>query len=272
MTRVALIVTGELERRGLATSLSRLFPNSEFHIEMKVDGFTSPRVRNMGATAIPGLVDKMAAALVAAVDPGRNGTPSDLAVAVDDLEIANLDQPDIVVETFRDAVARHVEQAWQSDRRRAQARIRLRECASFHLLSPMTEAYFFGDRDVLTVLGIAERAELAAGVDIEEFTVVDSRYLATPRGPESWAKDNRARHPKHYLQYLTDGGYRETREGVAALGATRWEGLLANHPTHLRLLRSFLRDLAAGLGDETRVGPGPEHPATSLKWDVLRNA
>lgn len=71
MTRVALIVTGDLERLGLATSLGRLFPNAEFHFEMKVDGFTSRRVRNMGATKIRGLVDKMAEALVAAVDPGR---------------------------------------------------------------------------------------------------------------------------------------------------------------------------------------------------------
>ena len=100
--RVALIVTGELERAALHGSLHRAFPEHTFHVEAKLD----------------------------AVDPGRNGTASDLAMVVDDLEIANLDQPHVVVETFRDAVDRYVASAWATSSRCDRARALLRERAS----------------------------------------------------------------------------------------------------------------------------------------------
>jgi hypothetical protein len=271
MKRVALVVTGELERRGLAASLARIFPEASFHVELKVDGFTTARVRNLGATTVPTLVDKMARALVAAVDPGRSGTPSDLAIAVDDLEIANLDQPGVVVETFRDAVVRHADVVWKNASRRELCRERLRDRASFHLLSPMTEAYFFGQEGPMVSLGVAGRTELAPGVDLEEFTVADATYLTAPEGSAEWAKANRRRHPKHYLQYLMSDGYGETDEGLAALEKVDWRRLADDYPAHLRFLRALLADLAHGLG-RTDVPPGPEHEATRLRGGVLRNA
>ena len=40
MTRVALIVTGELEKKSLHLSLGRIFPEAEFEV-LHLDGFTS---------------------------------------------------------------------------------------------------------------------------------------------------------------------------------------------------------------------------------------
>jgi hypothetical protein len=277
MPRVALVVTGDLEQRGLAASLARVFPEADFHIEAKLNGFTTGTLPNVGAAPIPTLVDKLAAALVAAVDPGRTGTPSDLAIAIDDLEIANLHQPGVVVATFRDAVTRYVNGKWPSTARQQRAYALLRERASFHLLSPMPEAYFFSDTSALAAAGVSASPQLAPGVDLEDFTVVDAPYLAAPTGSPGWAKSNRARHPKHYLQYLIDPTeglrYRETQQGLAALGRVEWAALSGKHPTHLRLLRSLLLDLSHGLGQQARIPAGPDHPATALKQPgVLRNA
>ena len=113
----------------------------------------------------------------------------------------------------------------------------------------------------------------APNVDLEDFTRDGLGVTHTaPAKPGTWAAENRARHPKHYLQYLTASEYRETKQGVAALNALEWHALLERHPTHLRFLRSFIRDLAHGLEDDVALPPGPEHEATSLKLNVLRNA
>lgn len=271
--RVALIVTGELERAALAASLQRVFPEHEFRVEMRFDGFTSQRVKNLGPTKVPGHVDKLAAALVAAVDPGRNGAPSDLAVLVDDLEIANLDQPDVVVATFRDAVERHVRAHWPSAARQDVSRERLRERASFHLLAPMIEAYFFGHAGSLDAAGAVTPPVLADGADLEDFTVVDAPYLDAPPAARTWARPDRARHPKSYLQYLIDPSmttrYREVKNGVDALDVLDWGGLARRDRTHLALLRSMLADLADALGHE--APQGVLHPATARKAGLLRN-
>jgi hypothetical protein len=277
-SRIALIVTGELERLGLAQSLERAFPEAEFMVDSKRDSFTSGRVSILANPPIPALVDKLAAALVAAVDPGRNGARRpDRVVVVDDLEIVNLDQPEVVVEAFRQAVVRHVEGHWASETRREVARARLRESASFHLLAPMTEAYFFADAPALVAVGVKKMPVLAAGQDHEDFLVEDTGYLQPVDGAHSWARPDRAKHPKRYLQYLLDPAevvrYRETKQGLAGLQATHWRRVVpARPPAQLRLLRSLLFDLAMGLGtDPAWIGASP-HPAT---WQhpggVLRN-
>ncbi len=278
MSRVALVVTGDLERLGLAESLQRVFPSDEFHVEAKLDGFTSGLLPHRGSTPVRGLVDKLAAALVAAVDPGRTGTPSDFAVAVDDLEIVNLHQPDLVVDTFRDAVARYAATCWSNQARTTRAQERLRTRASFHLLSPMTEAYFFGDPAALAAAGARGSPQLAPGVDLEAFTVVDATFLAAPAGSAKWARADRARHPKEYLRYLVDPThppeveYRETKQGRAALAKLDWAGLSRSYGMHLQLMRSLLVDVADAVGAPTPVPAVPLHPATSRKAGVLRNA
>lgn len=278
MPRIVLVVTGDLERIGLADSLQRVFPQADFAVDaLKRDSFTSSRVRVIGDTETPKLVDKLAAALVAAVDPGRSGKPADLAFVVEDLELANLDQPQIVVAAFRDAVLRHVDKHWSSEVRRSLALKRLHEKASFHLLAPMTEAYFFAAAEPLKAAGVASPAILKKGHDLEDFTVDDPAYLQEPVGSRSWARAAREKHPKRYLQYLLDPSeairYRETKQGVAALASTNWLQITAIHSQdHLRFLRSMIVDLAMGLGLPIGNYPGQTHPVTWLDGrKVLRN-
>jgi len=272
MTKVALLVTGKLEALGLAECLGRVFPQAEFHVDMRLDGFTTSRVRNLGATRVPGLVDKLAAALVAAVDPGRDARRSDLAVAIDDLEVANLDQPEVVVEAFRDAVARHLYARWPSSARREAAAERVRGRASFHVLAPMTEAYFFGADDTLRAASVTAIPDLAPGVDLEAFTVVDAPFLAAPVDSAEWARPDRARHPKRYLKYLTGSAYRETQEGLAALKALDARALVQRSTNQLLFLRALLADIADGVDDNSLAFVDPCHPATRLGARVLRNA
>lgn len=277
MAHVSLIVTGTLEEAGLASSLGRVFPEATFTVK-KLDSFTSVRARKLGATRTPLVVDKIAAELAAAVDPGRNGVPADLAIVVEDLEVDNLDQPEVVVEVCRDAVERHVEHVWPSLARREKGRERLKDRASFHLLSPMIEAYFFADPAWLAAAGVTAASQLAAGKDLEDFVVADATYLEAPPRPKSWAVDNRARHPKHYLQFLLDPSippatkYRETQQGAAALACVDWRALVSARVAHVRLVRSMLVDLADGLGMQPGLFPGAAHPATSGTPTLLRNA
>jgi hypothetical protein len=278
MLDVALIVTGELERLGLAEALTRVFPDARFRVEMRLDSFTSARVRSdlrapTGGT--PRLVDKLAAALAATVDPGRRGVAADYALVIEDLELANLDQPDVVVSEFRDAVSRHIDQRWSGDRG-ARSRKKLRERASFHLLAPMLEAYFFGEPASLEAAGITATPQLESGVDLEAFSVVDPPYLSAAPGSASWAVANRHQHPKRYLEYLLglaggpDPRYRETIQGRAALLKTNFLTLIEPEPGHLRFARSLLHDLALAL--DQPLPAGIVHPATARSSTVLRNA
>lgn len=101
MTRVQIIVTGDMELVALATSLRHAFPDHEldFFETLKVPDFTSSRLGNHPGR-VPGQKTRaqpMAQALVSALAPGRflNEIP-DLVLAVDDLELANVDQPHVV--------------------------------------------------------------------------------------------------------------------------------------------------------------------------------
>jgi hypothetical protein len=278
MPTVSLIVTGHLEEVGLASSLGRVFPAATFSVEKRLDSFTSARAKKLGPTRAPALVDKIAERLVATVDPGRGGKPADHVMVVEDLEVANLDQPEVVVDVFRDAVERHIERVWSSLERREKGRERLRERASFHLFSPMIEAYFFADPAWLAAAGVTAATQLAAGTDLEDFVIADTTYLEAPPCPKSWAMANRARHPKHYLQFLLDPNippatkYRETQEGARALECVDWKVLVAKRVAHVRLARSMLLDLADGLGRPADLSPGPAHPATRGRPTLLRNA
>lgn len=137
MTSVALIVTGQLERLALPDALGSIFPDIDFHVEMRDDGFTSKRL-SLPLPARPSTnADKLARRLIAAVDPGRGRAPADLAIAIDDLELANIGQPDVVLGCFREAVCRQLEGFWSSAERTDRTRRRVRERCSFHLLVPM---------------------------------------------------------------------------------------------------------------------------------------
>jgi hypothetical protein len=91
--------------------------------------------------------------------------------------------------------------------------------------------------------------------------------------------DQRARHPKRSLKYLSGSGqpghwtYRESRQGVAALRTLDWR-LASSTPHFTTSLRALVADIADWLG-ETSPLPGDEAPLTGRHTHratrVLRN-
>jgi hypothetical protein len=280
MKRIALLVTGKAEEKALHHLLKRVFPEVEFVMLPRRDGFTSgplPATPLLGTAPEHTHVERLAQALIAEVEPGRRGHElPDLVVLVDDLELENLDQPERAVEHVREAVRAHLEQHdWPSATSRERAYERVRERCSFHLLVPMLEAYFFGEPAALVRAG-AKRASRfdASAADVEtRFLVNDLDFLAPPDRPPReklppWATANRARHPKHYLQFLCDPtgteprAYVETKGGQAALRQLDWPMVLAPEE-HVCFLRSLFHDLADALGEDPVARfPGKTHPCT----------
>lgn len=112
--RVAILGTGRMELRGVPHALDALFPGHEFHPvyenldDLKpFDSFTSsdqPLTLTQTNTNLVAIVEAMAAELV----PGRKRRAPDLLVVLEDLELPNRCRPEVVVQVFRDATARHV--------------------------------------------------------------------------------------------------------------------------------------------------------------------
>jgi len=77
--RVGLIVTGKCEHRGLAASLQRIFPEARFEAlgRQPVVSFTSADVRQLPESPVPTTLQKLAARIVAEVEPGRVEGPLD---------------------------------------------------------------------------------------------------------------------------------------------------------------------------------------------------
>ncbi len=303
--RVRLIPTGQAELLGLAECLGRLFPAHAFEAvpareepdgrKIPFNGFTSARLKH--AADVGSRLPKLIQALAAEVHPGRGGKPADLALLVDDLELENADQPELVVATVREAVARHVRELGERLPAATVTRVAeaLRERASFHLAAPMIEAWFFADPNVLPVAGVPlERLPpLLRDGDPEAFETSDptfsgddgsacaaiaarnaGRSSQSQRRP-AWvlpAREDlrsywRERHPKAYLSWLCrDPGddrcstYRESHHGADALRRLDWRRALAT-PDRLRFARSIVDDLAEALGEPAVLLPkGDGHP------------
>jgi hypothetical protein len=281
MTAVQLIVTGELERRSLHRSLGAVFSELQvrFLPPQKMDDFTSTRLGPYPTGGRPRAA-KLAAALVAAVHPGRRSdVKPDLVIAVEDLELVNGDQPAHVVDYFGHAVRAHVEEFFPALATRERVYQELRERASFHLLAPMVEAYFFGEPAALGRAGANKVPCLfdAKQHDAEHFEVTDTTYLGQAPKGAPWDVNSKHRHPKHYIQYLCDPQatrehvYRETHEGVAALEHLEWRQVLRVQD-FTRFARSLLVDLADGLTAAPGMFSGELHPLTERKSDgLLRN-
>ncbi len=280
MTTVSLLVTGVLEERALKRALERVFPEVTFEMCPRTDGFTAsrlpaePALRN-GRTRY---VDRVAQKLVAEAFPGRHGTAPDFVFAVDDLELANVDQPEVVVHHLRTAVREHIETQFQAARDRAFAAVA--ERLSFHLLCPMVESYFFGDDGSLARAGACRTSRFdRLACDMEDFAVDDPDYLRPPHvtSKGDWRHPDRSRHPKRYVKFLTDPSsdghytYREADGGVAALRDLEWASVL-ERPDRARFLRSLFCDLAAALAVPDPF-PGDCHPVTwpPRQGRLLRN-
>lgn len=256
MAQIKLIVTGNMEKQGLHKSLRRAFPQVKDDDEViweepqKIQCVTSHRL--VSGRQPSQLMRDMAVAMLAAVGIGKASKPADLVIAIDDLELENIDQEDVVAEHFRSAV----ELELQEFNMAAQARYRslVRERCSFHLMKPLSEAYFFGDDKALQNAGIGSATpRLVHPTDFERFESNDPGWL-----PFCFAENEKKKlrkpwwrnecHPKLYLDYLAklaDPSYRyvETKHGLQALIDLDWKNVPTNG-TDVDILRALFADLA----------------------------
>lgn len=274
--RVQLVVTGDLERLGLGPSLERTFRalghEVAFETAQKVHGMTTNPLPVPSQATIPTSVQRMAEALVAGtlIKKTTRAPLPDLVVGVDDLELANLDQPERVVGWVRRGIRASLEAMYPSSAARERAALELRQRCSFHLVAPLVEAYFFGHEAALTMAGVPPQTSMhLVGEDLERFETSDPDFLAraaaindaqAAAGRPWWREE---RHPKLYLQHLKgEAIYRETVHGLDALRAIEWPAI-KRRPETVPLLRALFEDVADLLGATSPLADGP---ASSLTY------
>ncbi|MFY0574515.1 hypothetical protein ACN28S_09305 [Cystobacter fuscus] len=281
MSRVQLVVTGEMERVALAVSLRHSFPahQLDFLQTQKVQDFTSNRL-GPHPGRVPGQktrAQEMAQAIVSALEPGRypDAIP-DMVLAVDDLELVNVDQPHVVTEYLAREIELTIKDRKLSLASETRVRERLRSRASFHLFVPMPEAYFYAEPAALKRAGAkaASRFDVAQH-DTEAFEVDDSDYRQWLQKQKPNAVEPH-RHPKQYLRYLCDPNasieraYRETKEGALALAKLARSKVTARQERE-NYARALLEDFAEGIGANWQ-SPGPVAPLTARRsGGLLRN-
>jgi hypothetical protein len=293
--RVAILPTGRMELRGAPVALKALFPTHDFYgiAEIATDSkpfssFTSsgkPLEPNAPNGEVDEIVQQMAAELV----PGRRGCAPDLLIVLEDLELANRHQPEVVVQVFRAATVRHVAKLQSSDPNLAvRVTAALQWKASFHLATPMIEAWLFADPNGPCNAGVPEDRlppNWESARDPEDFLTRDPAYLTDdcsactawhalpPRRAKDhkpgWCKEQREVHPKSFLAWLCRdpakkncSRYRETHEGANALELLDWAAAL-RCPEHCTYLRALVEDLADGLGETLALPVGNVSPHTS---------
>lgn len=271
--RVAFLPTGRTEWHGLPRAFARLFPGHDFEVvpspievashgdRYPLDGFTSCRLTAAHMAKPPEaatlLVERAAMLLM-------DRDPPDLLVILDDLELANRDQPEQVVQVFRSAVKQHIT---GPDPRRQRARARLADHASLHLVAPMIEAWFFADPAALATAGVTTPHHLLTDRSLEQFATGDIGYLAASEDDcpgwqakrqrshrPKWLSVDRMYHPKGYVQWLTRDPaartctrYIESDGGAEALATIDWTALQAQPAMN------FLNALCEDVAYELRV-------------------
>lgn len=329
MIRIRLIVTGDVEELALATSLGRIFPGVQFTTVRK-KGFTSshplrePDLHINDSKALD-IVTEMIAAGDAGMRP--NEPPHDYALAIDDLELMNAHQPHMVLKHVNHAVDIRLDQLLHEDATRprlipkghakrwhcldtdAERRKYLSERCSFHLMSPMVESLFFGDKNgphwpALTRAGAKELDRRPphfdpTKTDIEAFITDDPIYIGYE---DNWIPDGQARrarwatlknkmfedgqytgrtwreaHPKNYLDFLCDPTgkvrkpYKEVDGGKSALETLDWQ-TVTSVARHARMARSLIDDIADMVGVSLDWLDGDLHPLTARRdGGLLRN-
>lgn len=290
--KVALLPTGRTEWQGLPRALAALFPGHDFHALPTIEevrshpddfpsaGFTSSPLGERHETSPPEAASELVERAARAALGDRHVKAADMVVVLDDLELANVAQPDRVVRVFRAAVTKHLK-GLGSGPIEARTRAALRERVSFHLFVPMVEALFFADPGALRNAGVpaGQPVAFASTCDPEAFLTTDAVYLqateaACPRWSElpagrkkklrpKWlGTSSRDRHPKGYLQWLCRDGaekscttYRETEDGGRALAGIDWSTLLSRPGEHVTYLRALLADIEERLGGPAVTGP-----------------
>jgi hypothetical protein len=271
MFRIQLLVTGDMEKAALHKSLQRFFPERrggrkvEWLTPVMLKGVTTHRLRPGGAPSEPMI--SLAKALLAEARRSKNGVAPDLVLAVDDVELGNLDQEQTVVEHLRAALSRVLSE--QKDPLfRGQAEELLKNNCSFHMFCPMAEPYFFRDPCALLAAGVpASQTPKLLHPDVERFETNDPAWLAT------CAEENRRRtattpwwrherHPKHYLAHLARRGgvsYDEVVQGKKALMELDWRKVPIG-ATGTRIIRSLFEDVSSWFEEENPIGTGETHP------------
>jgi hypothetical protein len=268
--KVALLPTGETEWAGLARALGRLFPTHEFvtlplHEDRDrrepqlLGGFTSATLSNADIEEPPGNAIELVQRAAFEAIPTRNSRNSyDLVVIIDDVELANRNQEQLIVNVMRAAALQYIRKEVRGPTQ-ATAESTLRERVSFHLVRPMIEAWFFADPGALANAGVPPGTlpRLLPDCDVEAFQTNDDAYArashdnctarcsASPqlqqqksfkkRRPKWVSSQQRELHPKGYLQWLCMDPahincttYDETEKGATALANLDWVQLAAH--------------------------------------------
>ena len=320
---VRIIPTGQAELLAMADALAVLFPDHQFECVAwrppgdPFPGFTSNSLASSrdadGETIAPRPEDRLVAQLVAELVPDQPGRrqAADMALVVDDLELCNVEKPELVVRAMRAAVRRHLNKLRERDafRKRGpnlaeRAAQVLRERASLHLAVPMLEAWFFATEVTLIRAGVPEHQlppKLMSGRDLEAFATDDPAYRCADgsectrlhehnrrrptlrRRRVPWCIEHHDEHPKAYLSWLCRDpadrrctGYRETGGGAEALRHLAWPALLST-PGQCRYVRALVRDIADCIGEPApHVAPEDRDAALTSRFEereqpLLRN-
>lgn len=291
--KISLFVTGIMEQEALGEALQSLFPGHEFRCiphtrpNRPFASFTSGRLPVDGASdGVRSQIDILAQRAAAEVLDYSGHHAPNLLLILDDLELTNLDQPNVVIDCFRAAVENHLGTLGPSLRRRTADALRAK--ASLHFAVPMIESWLFADPGGLTRAGVPasrNNPALPYAPQFESFVVDDEIYLGDDCSwCEQWVKiqerkritksirrahqpewcrgkpdERRFRriHPKRYLAWLCRNAaakkcstYREVSKsptgGDRALRELDWSALLSR-TTRMPFLNAMLDDLADGL-------------------------
>ncbi|HIE00018.1 MAG TPA: hypothetical protein EYP59_06975 [Thiotrichaceae bacterium] len=277
MRRIKLIVTGDMEKLALHKSLQRFFPNERdgqkviWDQPRKIQCATSYPLSPLQTdnSNLSTAIKQLAQAMLDEALVGKKGKPADLVVVIDDVELGNLGQENVIAEYFRAAVEKVLEAKKYSRHTEDCHRKRLREKCSFHLLKPMVESYLFGDANALRLAGVpvGESPKLVHLTDVEQFETNDPLWLPTclrenekRRHSKSWW--HHERHPKHYLEHLTERGqvfYDETTNGKKALEWIAWRKV-PKYADDTPFIRSLFEDIADWFGIPNPLGKGETNP------------
>ena len=291
--KVALLPTGRTEWCGLSRALGRLFPDHEFYClptKAEIDsnqgsfpynGFTSMCLTVAHETNPPETAMELVSRAAQEAIGDKWKEAADLVVVIDDVELPNVNQVNRVVAVMRNAVLAHLSGLYTIG---IQTRTKesLKSKVSFHLIAPMVEAWFFADKNALTLAGVPTEMNVSFNdeTDPEAFITDDALYLAATEcdctkfaalhkskkknhRPKWLGSSPRDKHPKGYLQWLCRDpddrsctSYSEATGGCNALSGISWDTLLSRPESQFALLRALIDDLNDGLNSKPTVALG----------------
>lgn len=285
--RIKLIVTGDSEKAALHRSLAQCFPphtasgdSVVWDTPRKEAGVTSYRLKagKPPSSSMKTLVNAMFAEALNSKQP--KGTPPDLVIVVDDVELGNAGQEGVIVQAFQAAVKDKLNalQQQQSASTFSRTQARIQTACSFHLLCPMVESYFFADSATLAVGGVPASVspQLGHPTNVEQF---DASSDLHPDWQALCQRENSRqhqlkhlwwhteRHPKYYLSHLLDisgvGDYFETTLGAQMIEAVNWNRV-AKTSTDSPIISALLEDIWDWFGQTPPRGDcvGQSSPAT----------